>query len=536
MDKSLRGSAQLLLWLIAVALLLRSWGIGFGLPFTYHPDEHQYVECALRFVEGNLNPHKFNNAALYKYILFLEYGLVYLVGRCIGLFRSVVGFEALWHTDPTIFCLLGRFTSTVLGTATIPLTYLIGKYTYGRRSGLLASCFLAFTFLHARDSHYAVNDIPATFLATASILLCTLILQRGSIKHYVLAGFLTGLATATKYSAALAIFPLLLAHLLSDPPRLRDIPAKLVNRKLIAGFAALGAAYLIGSPYSLLDSQAFVRDIRLLSVRGATGFKGLQIDDVSGWIFYLRTLNWGMGYGLLLVSIIGLLFAVYRHTKKDLLLISFPLALYLYLGRQVMFFARFMIPALPILVLLAARVLLLAISRMPLLGQAKNSVLAIAVVAILLQPTYSIIRHDYLLTQKDTRTIAKDWIEENISSGAKIIAEQYTPELSEGMYDLTVVGTMGLPSHRVEYYRKEQFEYLIVSSFCYDRTLLDKGKDEARHSFYQSLDAEADLIKAFKPYSGPTKPPFIFAQIYGPATALSRFERPGPVIKIYGLQ
>lgn len=536
MDKSLRGSAQLLLCLIAVALLLRSWGIGFGLPFTYHPDEHQYVESALRFVKGDLNPHKFNNPALCKYILFLEYGLLYVVGRCIGLFRSVGGFEALWHQDPTIFYLLGRLTSAVFGTATIPLTYLIGKYTYGRKSGLLASCFLAFTFLHARDSHYAVNDIPMTFLATASILVCTLILQRGSIKYYILAGFLTGLATATKYSAALTVFPLFLAHLLSDPPRLRDIPAKLINRKLIASFAALGAAYLIGSPYSLLDFQAFAEDIRLLSVRGATGFKGLQIDGGSGWIFYLKTLNWGMGYGLLLISVIGFLFAVCRHTKEDLLLISFPLALYLYMGRQLMFFARFIIPALPILALLAARVLLLAISKMPLLEQAKNSILAITVVAILLQPTYSTIRHDYLLTQKDTRTIAKDWIEENISTGAVIIAEAYPPELSEGMYDLTVVGTMGLPKHTVEYYRREQFEYLIVSSFCYDRTLLDKGKDEARHSFYESLDAEADLVKAFKPYSGQTKPPFIFAQVYGPATALSRFERPGPVIKIYGLQ
>jgi 4-amino-4-deoxy-L-arabinose transferase-like glycosyltransferase len=536
MDKSLRASAQLLLWLIAIALLLRSWGIGFGLPFTYHPDEHQYVDSALGFFKGDLNPHRFNNPALYKYMLFLEYGLLYLVGRCAGLFRSVAEFEALWHTDPTIFYLLGRLTGAVFGTATIPLTYLIGKYTYGRRSGLLASCFLAFTFLHARDSHYAVNDVPMTFLAMASILCSVLMHQRGSTRYYLLAGLFIGLATATKYVAALATIPFLLAHFLSHPSGLRDIPAKLISSKLIKGFTALGAAYLIASPYSLLDSQAFMEDIRLLSLRGAMGFKGLQLADVSGWVFYLRTLNWGMGYGLLLISIIGLLFAVCRHTKEDLLLISFPLALYLFLGRQVMFFARFIIPALPILVLLAARVLLLAISRMPLLGQAKNYVLVIAVVAALLQPTCSIIRHNYLLTRKDTRTIAKDWIEENIPSGAKIIVEQYTPELSGGMYDLTVVGTMGLPSHRVEYYRKEQFEYVIISSFCYDRTLLDKGKDEARRSFYQSLDAEADLIKVFKPYSGQTKPPFIFAQIYGPATALWRFERPGPVIKIYRLR
>jgi len=536
MDKSLRGSAQLLLWLIAIALLLRSWGIGFGLPFTYHPDEHQYVDTALGFFGGDLNPHRFNNPALYKYLLFLEYGLLYLIGRCAGLFRSVAEFEALWRADPTVFYLLGRLTSAIFGTATVLLTYLIGKYTYGRRSGLLASCFLTFTFLHARDSHYAVNDVPMTFLAMASILCSVLVCQRGSTRYYLLASLFAGLATATKYSAALATIPFLLAHFLSHPAGLRHIPAKLISGKLLKGLATLGAAYLIASPYSLLDSRAFMEDIRLLSLRGATGFKGLQLADVSGWVFYLRTLNWGMGYGLLLLSIVGLLFAAFRHTKEDLLLISFPLALYLFLGRQAMFFARFIIPALPILVLLAARVLLVAISRLPLPGQAKNYVLATAVVAILLQPACSIIRHDYLLTREDTRTMAKDWIEENIPPGAKIIMEPYTPELSEEMYDLTIEGTMGLPSHSVDYYRKEHFDYVIVSSFCYDRTLLDKEKDKARRSFYRSLDAEADLIKVFKPYSGQTKPPFIFDQIYGPATALWRLERPGPVIKIYKLR
>jgi len=40
----------------------------------------------------------------------------------------------------------------------------------------------------------------------------------------------------------------------------------------------------------------------------------------------------------------------------------------------------------------------------------------------------------------------------------------------------------------------------------------------------------------FKPYIGETAPPFIFDQIYGPATSLSELERPGPIIKIYKLK
>ena len=48
----LSGQRLMLLGLVLLALALRLWGIGFGLPRTYHPDEPAHVLQALAVARG----------------------------------------------------------------------------------------------------------------------------------------------------------------------------------------------------------------------------------------------------------------------------------------------------------------------------------------------------------------------------------------------------------------------------------------------------------------------------------------------------
>ena len=77
---------------------------------------------------------------------------------------------------------------------------------------------------------------------------------------------------------------------------------------------------------------------------------------------------------------------------------------------------------------------------------------------------------------------------------------------------------------------------MIASSFIYNIPRLNPEEDSSRHAFYEQLDAEAELVQVFKPYSSQEEPPFIFDQLMGPATSLFQFERPGPTIKVYRLR
>ncbi len=99
--------------ILILALALRLWGINFGLPYAYHFDEPAYVSAALnlgaRIIGRQPNPTGFSN------LLFGEYAAYFIAGRLGGLFASVSDFEQAYRSDPTVFLLLGRLTSALVG-------------------------------------------------------------------------------------------------------------------------------------------------------------------------------------------------------------------------------------------------------------------------------------------------------------------------------------------------------------------------------------------------------------------------------------
>jgi hypothetical protein len=527
---------------VGVALALRAWGIGFGLPHTYHPDEHQYVETALRVLGGDLNPGRFNNPSLYKYTLAVADAPWLAVGRASGAYPSVAAFAEHALADPTAPYLLGRFVTALIGALTVALVYVLGRESYSRRAGAVGALLLAGTFLHARDAHFAVSDVPATALVTASLLFSVRVVRDGRRRDYVLAGLLAGLAAATKYSGGVVLVSLLAAHFLSDSTRALSWRRRLLDRRLIAAALVCVAGFLIAVPYAVLDWPAFFEDISLLVERGQTGFKGLQLAPDVGWIFYAKSLWWGMGPPLLIASIAGVLLALVRHRRVDIVLVIFPIVLYVWMGRQLLMFARFMLPAVPVLVLLAAEALVWLTDRLPGPDRVRDAALAGAIAVLLVIPVANTLRFDWLLAQPDTRDVAQEWIEANVPEGAKVLVHSNGPELAGGdrpapgaerQFDLTTMGTTGLSKEPLQSYVDEGYEYLVLSSHSYDRRLLDAEKDAARHAFYEELGRKLELVTEFRPHAGDEGPPFIFAQIYGPATDLWSLERPGPTIKVY---
>ena len=74
---------------------------------------------------------------------------------------------------------------------------------------------------------------------------------------------------------------------------------------------------------------------------------------MRGWLYYVGTLGWGLGWLPLAAAVGGALVALRRDWRRALLLIAFPLFLYLYLGGQGRFFGRWLLPAYPMLCVLA---------------------------------------------------------------------------------------------------------------------------------------------------------------------------------------
>jgi hypothetical protein len=534
--------------IFALALGLRLWGIHFGLPFEYHVDEVQYVRQAASMGQEGLKPVWWNNPPFFKYILLAEYGVLFVVGRALGWYTSIADFGAQNTLDPTRLYLLGRGTSAVFGAATVLLVYFLGKYAYRREAGIVAAWFLAVCFLHARDSHYAVNDIAVTFFVSLVVLAAIRIAQTGERKWYIVAGAALGLGFATKYSAVFAVISVALAHFLSPGVRFSD--AKRLYLRRLAYFPMFaGMAALVASPYFVITPLNVIRDAyHSLYLAGQNGFDGWQIDAAGGYLFYLKTLVWGMGWGLLPIVVAGLAAAIFRHRRIDLVLLSFPILYFFVIGRQQSYyFARFIIPAIPVLLTLGAIFLtnLTTLAGSRLKSPANRALLLASLTFLLSAPSLlSVVRHNHLLSQKDTRTMAKEWIEANIPSGSRIAVDWpfYGPPLSTkdkpisgalATYDVTAVNGHGLADHSLDWYRQHSFDYLVTSNFISDLDLLDRQQEAARDKFYTRLDEELSLVHAFYPSRENRHLPLIFDELYGPAITIGLREQPGPEITIF---
>ncbi len=544
-----KGGLILLIGVLALAFGLRVWGIGFGLPYPYHPDEPTYVSAALNLGAGIIgrqpNPTGFSN------ILFGEYAGYYLAGRLTGLFSSTAAFEQAYRSDPSVFLLLGRLTSALLGTLTVLVVYWLGTHINRRVVGWLAALFLAVAFLHVRDSHYGVPDIATAFFVSLAVLFCIFASQRHSSKYLALAAAATGFAIATKWSVWPIGFPLLIAfvyhfwwrsHRMAIPVSRQLLLMLAVALCFVGGFAVGG--------FQLFIKPATYFEYALREARAgeAGGFGLWQIDTVSGWEFYLKTLLYGLDAVLVILGVVGLVrrmvLAVTRRELTSTLLIAFPLVYFVVMGSTQHYFARYALPLIPFMAVGSAEAVIVVRDWLV----TKNQLLAWITTALLVSvalilPLRQSVQHDWLLTQTDTRTIAKDWIEANIPAGAKIAADWpfHTPPLSSAeqpvprssaVYDVQYIGGSGLSDHDLAWYRQQGYNYLIASSFIYNIPLVFPKQDADRKAFYASLSQQLVLVKEFAADPG-GEPPFLFDEIYGPAVSLWQRERPGPTIKIY---
>lgn len=534
---------------LVLALGLRLWGIGFGLPHLYHFDEMFYVVAALWLGKGVLLTPPHAPTGLSN-VLFGEYGLYYLVGRLTGTFPSTQAFEVAYRADPTVFYLLDRLTVALLGAATVLAVYGLGKALSGRLPGLLAAGLLAVSFLHVRDSHYGVPDVPMTLLVTAAVALAAMAVGSGRRSLLYGAGLAGGLAVALKWTALPILLPVGWAAWCTAGAEGRRGLRRLLARPMVLAAACLAFGFVAGSPQILLAPGPFLKyALAEWQAGDKGGFGTWQVDALPGWLFYLKTLAWGLGPAMLVLAVAGglrrLALAARRRDPMSILVLAFPVAYYLGMGATRHYFARYALPLAPFAALFAAEAIeagarWLGASR----PRVRWALAGLLVVGAAVPTLVSGLRSDYLLTQEDTRTSAKQWIEAHLPEGSKIAVDWtvHGPPLasptnplprSSRLYDVHILEGTGLADHPLAWYREQGFDYLVASSSIYRLRLVDTVRDAERQAFYAALDLELEPVQQFRASPGEEELPFIFDEIYGPAVGLWQRERPGPTIKIY---
>lgn len=472
-----------LLAIILLALILRVYGLHFGLPYMYKADEKATLHPAANMVAtGDPNPHFFTYPSLYIY-------LQAIIRLLVKLFTTPWRDGLSPEQRHTIFVLAGRLLTAALGISTVFLTYLAGERLFNTRTGLVAASLLAVTFLHAQYSHYVTPDVPSAFFTMGCALFAARALHTDKRIDYLLAAMAAGLASGTKYNAGLVLILALLAYLLN---RTRPREFFTLNLALIILVALL--TFLVVTPYSLLDARTFLADMRGIMDHYTTGHPGFEGTD--NWRYYIAYLfNEGLGIPLALTSALGFFYVISKHTKNDLFLLPFPLTYYLMLSAVPVRFVRNLMPILPFLALFGGRGLDSLFTWMegkrPLRG---GAIAALLTLLLVIHPTAKIVRYDHLLTQKDTRTSALEWVEEHIEPQSKIALEIHGPPLDHTKYVLATFWS--LSDNELEWYRAQGFDYLVASSYMYSRFLEEEERYPREAAFYRRLFSQ-EVIAEF---------------------------------------
>lgn len=527
------GRIRLLLGaLLTGSFALRLVGIDHGLPQVYNPDEElHFVPQAAAAADGDLNPGYFQNPSALTYLLAIVLRVVY-IGQDVTEKLAADPGEVFW---------VSRVVVAALATVLVYLVYRLGRRLYGAAAGLIAGALLGFAFLPVFYSHQALNDIVTLIPVTLAIWASLRAYEDGRLADFALAGAMVGLAAGTKYSAGPVALVVGLAGLLRLLERRARVLPTLIA--LVCSGVACFATFVLVNPFLVIDFDYAIRQYSGQSAQLPAGKVG---QSGAAWSYYPYSLLWGLGVVPVAMALLGAISGLRSDRGRTLLLVLFPVALYLYASTQGRFFARWMLPTYPLLAVLAglgAVVLAAWIARrLTERGRTRLAVLALPAVALLVlaQPLADSVRNSVILTRTDTRTLALGHIRDHLPPGARIVVEPAFPAAyldSAGVVQRPVARPFQeyesrLSPELVDTYREEGYCWVLVTSHQRDRGLAAGLSGAA--AYYDRLRREADQIVTISPFRDGASPPsfsFDFSYDWYPLA----FERPGPEIEVVSL-
>ncbi|MBI2118360.1 MAG: glycosyltransferase family 39 protein [Elusimicrobia bacterium] len=477
--KSITENQKIKVFLILIVLLgafLRMWGINWGLPFEYQSEEYKVIKYALRMGGGDLNPHSFEYPSLYYYFILFVYGCYFLLGKFLGSFQSVNDFAQLFVKNPTNFYLIGRSLETLFGVGIIILTYQIGKKIFSINVGIISAFIMAILPSAINTGHVTKGDSAAIFLGLLFWLCTYKIYETGEKKYYCLSGLLLGIAISTKYYMAMMGINLLLAHFLRDRRSISNLILSLVLIPLL---------FVIGSPYSVLSYPEFLKfftDQRNSFVK----FSGTSMNYVQRALFAMQRLlnmsdlkrNFILGsYGFGFLSLTGAIYLGWSKKKETLLLIVPIFIYFLVVSTFYHPAAGYLAPIFPLFAICGSYLVCDVYKKMHWMRWVIFTFFLLAISSSFGES----VMISYSYTLQDTRTIAKNWINSNISKGSKVLMDQLVSspplEMSEKQlkrfYDIAI---------KSNHYKKEFFrlklEILDSTKKSYEIFLIKRSASE----------------------------------------------------------
>lgn len=492
-------SKLILAAILSAALAASVTGLDWGLPYQWHTDEK--VTQAINVLRSpRWDPDYFINPHLHIYAVAAAFKIAYLrypgvhVVQSIGEIMPLVGHDSPARRVQFLAMRLARGESVAFGLATVLLAFFLGRRHWGERAGLLAAAFTSVTMGLVNLWHFATPEALLILLMLAALGAFAVLIDRESVREYVVAGVFVGLACSTKYTAWLLVVPFLCAHVAGRGVR-EALSVRGVRLLAIVGVVTI-AAFLVGTPLLIADWKQFWEwGVVYNWYTGAP--TGDLLTVKRSYLPYVQLLGDGMGWPLFAASVAGVFVAGVQLLKRGvqsaagrgyLIHGSWIAAFYVFYGLSPHHALRFIIPIAPSLALIAAA----ACDR--LLGRFRAIGLATAAAIFLYSAIYTA-RADAMFLH-DTRYAAGAWLNAHVK-GPEVdyfAIEAYLPFFDRPPFRPRFVPFIEHVTLHHEAFWNTAHEYLrdsnapiVDSNFYYDRYLENPNGFPERDEFYRFL-------------------------------------------------
>jgi 4-amino-4-deoxy-L-arabinose transferase-like glycosyltransferase len=554
--------AVLLGLIVVVGFVLRVRNNGYGLPYVYNFDESQhFVSRSVNIFGGTWNPGYYQNPSGYTYVVFVALKVWY------GIFGGHLHYGSVsqqFDMDPTPIWQFARTLTAVIAMAGVVGTFWFAWRWWGARVALVAAALLTFAFLPVVYSRIAVTDV-GTFLPVAVAMYGALrVYEEGRLRDYLIAGAGIGFATGFKYTAGLVLLPLVVAAFVRF---WRDKGTPWLRRQdlrfFVFGGIVAAVCFGITTPFFYVHPVDALYQLRE-QAKAAGQIEKLGQAQQSGFSYYFHTLGWGFGWAALAAAAIGVVLEIRRDRLRGLILVIFPVALFVYMSLQTRYFGRWLLMVYPLLALFAA----IAVVRVAELrrGRARygwalsGALAAVLTAVILIQPVAADVRTSNVLGREDTRQIARDWLVSRYPPSLRIVIE---PAVQTDYYlkpagqrdggrqfvqgfvrdlrrqqkidaplgaDTTYAAS--LTTDNIDAYRSAGFCLVMTNSLTRGRA--ENAQVPNALAYYKRLERESDRllhVSPFKPGRAAVPLHFDFSYDYYPTA----YYRPGGIVDVYRL-
>lgn len=490
--------------ILVLTLLLRLYGIDWGLPtslhpyYSYHPDEAALLQLSQWLAQGKTAVKEFIYGGTFYFVILRActyFGVMF--GESIG------GFNALANA-----MLVARYLQVFIALLTMLLVYECGRLLYDRRTGLVAALVLVVAPAHIIATQTVRPDAISAFLVTLITLMAAKLLRSERTdqrKLLVYTGIAIGATAAFRLPMmGFGIMPAIAYIIARQRTGGGPFWKMIFDWNALWLILAIACTYVVLSPHPLMYPEAFMQGIRTTIMYETSVFS----DAVDrGPIFYQygwRLLYQALGYPAYFLTLGGVIYLLLRRHIEDRILLAGIALYFIMLSSITWTVVRYTLPILPLLALAGGVGVIRLLDRMR-EGNAKRILTVIAglLLAWTLAADLALLN---VVASKNVRVLSSEWITHNIPRDKSILVikgyvedEFFNPTIPP--YHSLSAAYLFKGSDSRELFTPIMFDYLVLHELLYadmERLGSQHPRKEVREFYENIVNAKLKLVAEIK--------------------------------------